>query len=170
MARRVFVAFSRNNTLAVIDAESRHVLREVAVGMAPFGVAASATHVFVTNRGGRRPEASDSVAPSSGSMIATDRVTGSSVSGTVTVIDTGDFSTREVPVGLAPSGISLSPDGKLAAVANGHSDSISLVDTGTLQRDRAQDRHLARRNAGQPAGSHGVRAGRAHDLRGVRRQ
>jgi len=66
--KRVFVAFSRNNTLAVIDAESRHVLREVPVGMAPFGVAASATHAFVTNRGGRRPEASDSVAPSSGSM------------------------------------------------------------------------------------------------------
>jgi len=131
--KRVFVAFSRNNTLAVIDAESRHVLREVPVGMAPFGVAASATHVFVTNRGGRRPEASDSVAPSSGSMIATDRVTGSSVSGTVTVVDTGDFSTREVPVDLAPSGISLSPDGKLAAIANGHSDSISLVDTATLQ-------------------------------------
>ena len=167
--KRVFVAFSRNNTLAVIDAESRHVLREVAVGMAPFGVAVSATHVFVTNRGGRRPEASDSVAPSSGSMIATDPVTGSSVSGTVSVVDTGDFSTREVPVGLAPSGISLSPDGKLAAVANGHSDSISLVDTGTLG-DRRQDPHVARRNAGQPAGRHGLRAGRAHDLRGVRRQ
>jgi len=130
--KRVFVAFSRNNTLAVIDAESRHVLREVPVGMAPFGVAASATHVFVTNRGGRRPEASDSVAPSSGSMIATDRVTGSSVSGTLTVVDAGDFSTREVAVGLAPSGISLNPNGKLAAIANGHSDSISLVDTGTL--------------------------------------
>jgi YVTN family beta-propeller protein len=131
--KRVFVAFSRNNSLAVIDVESRQVLREVAVGMAPFGVAASATHVFVTNRGGRRPEASDSVAPSSGSMIATDRVTGSSVSGTLTAVDTRDFSTREVPVGLAPSGLAMSPDGKLAAVANGHSDSISLVDTGTLR-------------------------------------
>jgi YVTN family beta-propeller protein len=130
--KTAFVAFNRSNTLAVFDTEMRQLTREVPVGMAPFGVAVSRTHVFVTNRGGRRPSPSDTVAPSSGSMIATDKTTGSSVSGTVTAINTDDFSTREVEVGLAPSGIAISPDEKMLAVANAHSDSISLVDAGTL--------------------------------------
>jgi len=56
--KTAYVAFSRNNTVAVIDAEARKVSRQVAVGMAPFGVVASRTHVFVTNRGGRRPVSS----------------------------------------------------------------------------------------------------------------
>ena len=128
-----YVAFSRNNTLGVIDATSREVSREVPVGIAPFGVAATPERVFVTNRGGRRPVASDTTAPSSGSMVVSDAVTGSTVSGTVTVVDTAGFSTREVSVGLAPSGLVLSPDQKLLAVANGHSDSISVVDTASLQ-------------------------------------
>jgi YVTN family beta-propeller protein len=130
--KTAFVALNRSNTLAVFDADTRQLKREVPVGMAPFGVAVSRTRVFVTNRGGRRPSASDTVAPSSGSMIATDKTTGSSVSGTLTAINTDDFSTRDVDVGLAPSGIAISADEKTVAVANAHSDSISLVDTGSL--------------------------------------
>jgi YVTN family beta-propeller protein len=130
--KTAYVAFNRNNTLAVIDAESKHVKREVPVGMAPFAVSVSSKCVFVTNRGGRRPASSDTVAPSSGSMIATDPTTGSSNSGTLTAIDADNFSTREVAVGLAPSGIALSPDQKLLAVANAHSDSVSLVNTSAL--------------------------------------
>ena len=131
--RTAYVAFNRNNTVAVIDAESKQVKREVPVGMAPFGVVVSSAQIFVTNRGGRRPAASDTVAPSSGSLIATDATTGSSSSGTLTAISTKDFSTREVTVGLAPAGIALSPDEKLLAVANAHSDSISLVETASLR-------------------------------------
>ncbi len=131
--KTAYVAFSRANALAVIDADSRKVTRQVAVGVAPFGVVASRTHVFVTNRGGRRPVKPDKVAPSSGSMVATDPLTGSSVSGTLTAIDAQDFSTREIAVGLAPSALALSSDEKLLAVANGHSDSISLVETGSLR-------------------------------------
>ncbi|PYT28947.1 MAG: hypothetical protein DMG57_13170 [Acidobacteria bacterium] len=133
--KTIYVAFSRNNSLAVIDADSRQIKREVAVGMAPFGVAVSdkTERIFVSNRGGHRPSATESMAPSSGSLIATDSVTGTSVSGTVSVISVKDFSSREIPVGLAPSGLALSADEGLLAVANAHSDSVSLVDTGTLE-------------------------------------
>jgi len=127
-----YVAFSRNNTVAVIDAKSRQIKREVAVGMAPFGVVAALKQIFVTNRGGRRPSSADTVAPSSGSMIATDATTGSSVSGTLSVISAEDFSTREVKVGLAPAGLALSRDQKLLAVANAHSDSISIIETASF--------------------------------------
>ena len=130
--KTAYVALSRSNTLAVVDVPARQVLREIPVGIAPFGVAVTPGRVFVTNRGGRRSVATDTTAPSSGSMVVSDAVTGSSASGTVTVVNTNDSSTREIPVGLAPSALALSPGGKLLAVANGHSDSISLVDTDSL--------------------------------------
>ena len=50
------------------------------------------------------------------------------------MVDPETLKVSEVPVGLAPSQLALSPDEKLLAVANGHSDSISILDTGTLAR------------------------------------
>jgi YVTN family beta-propeller protein len=134
--RTAYVAFSRNNTLAVVDAATHEIRKEVEVGIAPFGVAVSTqpARIFVSNRGGRRPAPGDTVAPSSGAKIVSDPVTGSSTTGSVSVIDPQSLAVREVPVGLAPSQLSLSPDSKLLAVANGHSDSISLLDTSTLAR------------------------------------
>ncbi|WP_321470402.1 bifunctional YncE family protein/alkaline phosphatase family protein [uncultured Paludibaculum sp.] len=130
-----YVAFSRNNTLAEIDTATRKVKREIPVGVAPFHVALEprSGRVFVSNRGGRRPKPGDVLAPSSGSKIASDPVTGSSVSGTLTVIDPDGSEPKEVAVGLAPSGLALRGDGKELAVANGHSDSVTLVDTATLK-------------------------------------
>lgn len=130
-----YVAFSRNNTLAEIDAATRKVKREIPVGVAPFHVAVEprSGRIFVSNRGGRRPKDGDVLAPSSGSKIASDPVTGSSVSGTITVIDPDGSQPREVAVGLAPSGMVLRGDGKELAVANGHSDSVTLIDTATLK-------------------------------------
>ncbi len=89
--KTAYVAFSRSNTLAVIDAATHEITKEVEVGMAPFGVAVSKDRgrIYVTNRAGRRPAANDTVAPSAGSEVATDPVTGSTVSGTLSVIDGG---------------------------------------------------------------------------------
>ncbi len=131
-----YVAFSRNNTLAVFDATTRKLTREIPVGIAPFAVALSKKQgtIFVSNRGGRRPGSGDTLAPTSGSQIVSDPVTGSAASGTLSAINAETFAVRETPVGLAPSGLALSPDEKTLAVANGHSDSISLVDTASLNR------------------------------------
>src|SRR6266446_1626651 len=130
-----YVAFSRNNSLAVIDTATRKITREIPVGIAPFGVVLSRQGtLYVSNRGGRRPGAGDTVAPSSGSQVVTDPVTGSTTSGTVSVVDAKTQAVREIAVGLAPSGLALSPDEKTLAVANGHSDSISLIDTASLRK------------------------------------
>ena len=134
---KAYVAFSRNNTVAVIDAGTRALAREIPVGMAPFGVAVSAKHgtVFVSNRAGRQPKPGESTAPSSGSNVLTDSRTGSTVSGTVSVIDPETMSVKAtVEVGLAPSGMALSPDENTLVVANGHSDTVTLVDTSKLRR------------------------------------
>ncbi len=131
-----YVAFSRNNTVGVIDVRSRTLKREVEVGIAPFAVVVSSKtgRVFVSNRGGRRPAAGDANAPSAGTLVAADPRTGSSVSGTVSVIDARNLAVQEVPVGLAPSGMALSPDESTLLVANGHSDSVTFLDTRTLAR------------------------------------
>ena len=131
-----YVALSRNNTLAVIDTRSRQIKREVPVGMAPFGVLFSAREgrIFVSNRGGRRPRSGDSLAPSSGSQVVSDPQTGAATSGTLSVINAKDFSVQEMAVGLAPSKMALSPDERILVVANGHSDSISLLDTKSLNK------------------------------------
>ncbi|MBI3665363.1 MAG: bifunctional YncE family protein/alkaline phosphatase family protein [Acidobacteria bacterium] len=129
-----YVAFSRSNTLAIIEASSRRLKKEIPVGMAPFAVVVSAKHdmIFVSNRGGRRPASEDKLAPSSGSMVASDPATGATISGTVSVIGARSHAAREVEVGLAPSGLALSPDESTLAVANGHSDSATLVNISTL--------------------------------------
>ena len=131
--RFAYVAFSRNNTLAVIDTTTREVVKEVEVGVAPFGVAVSGGQVFVTNRGGRRSQPGDTIAHSSGTPIVTDPVTGAATSGTISVVDAKTQAVREVNVGLGPSQMALSPDGKTLAVMDGHSDAVTLVQTASLE-------------------------------------
>ena len=130
--KTAYVAFSRNNSLAIFDVDSRQLREEIPVGVAPFGVALSRSSgkVFVTNRGGRRPRPGDITSPSSGTAVVTDAVTGSSTSGTLSVFDPETHKTQELAVGLAPSNIALSPDQKVIAVTNSHSDSVSIFDVG----------------------------------------
>src|SRR5439155_2447089 len=78
--------------------------------------------------------AGDTVAPSSGSRVVTDAVTGSSANGSLSVVDTKTGAAREIVVGLAPSQMAVNPKGTILAVANSHSDSLSLIDTTTLAR------------------------------------
>lgn len=134
--KRAYIAFSRNNTLAVVDASSRKIEREVEVGVAPFAVvyAARQGRVFVSNRGGRRPKPGETTAPSSGTQVLSDPRSGFAVTGTVSVVEVDRYAVREVEVGLAPSGMALSPDESLLAVANGHSDTVTLLETDTLRR------------------------------------
>ena len=131
---KAYVALSLNDAVAQVDAATRNVERLIPVGMAPFGVAVSKqpSRVFVSNRGGRRADAHDSVAPSSGERIVSNPATGASASGTVSVIDIAGGKASDVAVGLAPAVVALSPDESMLAVANAHSDSISIIDTKTL--------------------------------------
>src|SRR4051794_19181405 len=77
---KAYVAFSRSNTLAVMDAATYEITKEVQVGNAPFSVSVSKAHgrIFVSNRGGRRATEKDTTAPSSGTAVVTDPVTGAS--------------------------------------------------------------------------------------------
>ena len=130
--KQAFVAFSRSNTVALIDTETLTLKTEFEVGNAPFGIVATQGKLFVANRGGRRAAPGDTTAPSSGTAIVTNPSTGASLSGTVSVIDLGKRLVWDLEVGLAPAAIVISPDGKTVAVANSNSDSISFIDSTAL--------------------------------------
>ncbi len=132
--KKAYVALTNNNTLAVMNAETREVEREVRVGMVPYSVvvAPKRGRIFVTNRAGRKPAEGDVTAFSSSSRVLTDPATGSTASGTVSVIDLKSMEERQVEVGLAPAGLALTPDEKTLAVSNAHSDSVTLMDTASL--------------------------------------
>jgi YVTN family beta-propeller protein len=129
-----YVAFSRSNSLAVVDADKLEVVKEIPVGVAPFAVVTAGGRVFVTNRAGRPAGAGDTVAPSSGTNVVSDPVTGSSTTGTLSVIDAKTGEAREIAVGLQPANMALHPKGSPLVVANSHSDSLSFIDTKTFAR------------------------------------
>src|SRR5207249_5007145 len=90
-------------------------------------------YAYVSNWGGRRPKAQDKTAPSSGTPTVIDE-RGVGASGTVMKIDIANVRiVKETPVGLHPAGIALSGDGKTLYVANANSDTVSILQTKTLE-------------------------------------
>ncbi len=129
--RAAYVCLNRRNSLAIVDLASGRLKKEIAVGVAPVSVVAAAEggKVFVANWGGARPEPGDATANSAGTPTRVDKA-GIASSGSVSVIDiVRGQAVREITVGLHPAGMALRPDGKLLAVANANSDSVSLLDT-----------------------------------------
>ncbi len=109
------------------------VLWTSATGMAPFGLALTATKAYVTNWAGPVPvDASRETAGIPYAKVYIDPRTGATASGSVSVFDieSGKKET-EVEVGLHPNAIITSPDKQFVYVANGNSDDISVISTRT---------------------------------------
>lgn len=121
------VALNQKHELAFVDVDSGKV-ETVAVGAYPYTVVVNGDRAWVSNWGGRRPKAGDTtdgVIP-----VVVDPRTGIPNNGSVSVVDIpGRKVIAEIATGLHPSGMALSPDGKLLYVANANSDSVSVIDT-----------------------------------------
>ncbi|MFO0845950.1 MAG: alkaline phosphatase family protein [Gemmataceae bacterium] len=136
--KRAYVCLSRNNALGVVDLEKGVLAEQVPVGVAPFAVALSGDErtAFVSNWGGRRPNAGERTAPSSGTPVLVD-ARGVASSGTVGRVDLGaGRMRREVETGLHPAGLALSADGKKLYVANANSDTVTVLDAAALSREK----------------------------------
>ncbi len=127
--KRLYAALNRANTLAEFDLESGRLLRQVPVGVAPYGVALSrdGKTAYVSNWGGRRPHAGDPVAYSSGTGVVIDPGSGVASTGTVSVVDLESGRVEEVGVGLRPCAMLLE-QGRLYIACAG-SDTVSVLDT-----------------------------------------
>ena len=129
---QLFVTLSRNNSLAKINLRDKSI-QEIPVGIAPYEVVLATDHkAYVTNWGGRKPLAGESTYNTSGSLILVDPKTGIANNGSVSVVDLDLGSqTKDIPVGLHPTGMALSPDGRFLAVACANSDQVFVIDTKT---------------------------------------
>src|SRR5262249_47194080 len=104
--------------------------------MVPYAIAVShdGRRLYISNWGGRRPEADDTTAKSSGSVLVVDEETGIVNTGSVSVVDLQQQElVATIMVGLHPCGLCLSRDGTRLFVANANSDTVNCIDTATLK-------------------------------------
>jgi YVTN family beta-propeller protein len=128
--RQLYVCLSRNNSLGVVDLDSGALTREIAVGVAPFDVVIgpSGAEAWVSCWGGRRPAAGRRAAPSSGTPVSVD-ARGVADSGMVAVVDLpAGRMAEEIDVGLHPSDLVATGDGRRLFVANANADTVSIID------------------------------------------
>jgi YVTN family beta-propeller protein len=150
---KIYVALNVANRLAEIDATTGKVLRTWDVGVAPYGVALAGNKIYVSNWGGRRPDANSVVGPIG--RNGTVRVDARSVAneGSVSIIDLNSQSqtaTAEILTGLHACALALSPNGKFLVCANAGSDTVSVIDTRT---DKIVETIFARQKPGDPFGA-----------------
>lgn len=149
---RLYLAANLSNRLLEMDAENGTVLRSFEVGVAPYDVVLHAGKAYVSNWGGRRPEADSVTGPAGrGTTVRVDPVRFIASEGSVTIIDlAGGVPAKEVVAGLHSSAAALSPDARHLAVANAGSDTVTVIDTKT---DRVVETISLRWQVGDPFGA-----------------
>jgi YVTN family beta-propeller protein len=144
--KRIYVAANLSNRLLELDAATGTVLRTWDVGVAPFDVIVGKKKIYVSNWGGRRPDANSPVGPAGqGTHVRVDDRSIAS-EGSVSVIDlNSELRTpdSELLTGLRACAMALSPNRKFLVVANAGSDTVSVIDTRT---DKIVETICARRN------------------------
>jgi YVTN family beta-propeller protein len=153
--KKIYVALNLSNRLVEMEAATGKVLRTWNVGVAPFDVALVGHKIYVSNWGGRQPDAGSATGPAGqGTRVRVDARAIAS-EGSVTVIDLSPPTApitppREIVTGRHACALALSPNGKFLAVANAGSDTISIVDT---HSDQIIETLCARQNPGDPFGA-----------------
>ena len=129
--KRLYVVLNLSNRLAEMDLATGQVLRAWTTGVAPYDVLLAGDKAYVSNWGGRRPQAGDVTGPAGrGTRVRVDPVRHIASEGSVTVIGlAGDQAVREIMTGRHASGLALSPDGRYVAAANAAADTLSIIDT-----------------------------------------
>jgi YVTN family beta-propeller protein len=144
--KRLYVALNLSNRLVELDAVTGAVLRLWKTGVAPYDVVLAGDKAYVSNWGGRRPDATSVTGPAGqGTFVRVDPVRYVASEGSVTVVEIQNSKEDappsseiqepkcEVLTGLHASGMALSPNGRYLVVANAGSDTLSVIDTRTGQ-------------------------------------
>ena len=144
--KTAYVVLDNNDTLAKIDLTTTppSKVAEIRVGNVPHSVVISpdGKTAYVSNEAGRIATAKDFQEYSNGTPVVAKYPTGSTSTGTVSVIDLATFAVSgQIETGLHPTGMALW--GKYLLVANAYSDSLSVIDT-------TCDRELGKIDLGLP--------------------
>ena len=141
-AKTAYVVLDDNDTLTKIDLAAATPVQgpEVRVGNVPHSVVISpdGRTAYVSNEAGRIATKNDFQGYSNGTPVVAQYPTGSTATGTVSVVDLATFKvTASISTGLHPTGMAFW--GKYLLVANTYSDSISVIDTTCNQEVRKID-------------------------------
>jgi DNA-binding beta-propeller fold protein YncE len=153
--KKIYVALNLSNRLAELDAATGRVLRIWDVGVAPYDVALAGRKIYVSNWGGRRPDADSVTGPAGrGTQVRVDSRSIAS-EGSVSIIELNTnieqrTSNIELRTGLHAGALGLSPDGRWMVVANTGSDTLSVIDT---RKDQIVETICARQNPGDLFGA-----------------
>jgi DNA-binding beta-propeller fold protein YncE len=153
--KRIYVALNLSNRLAELDAVTGKVLRLWDVGVAPFDVALVGHKVYVSNWGGRRPDAHSFIGPAGrGTFVRVDNRYIAD-EGSVSVIDldaTSEARDWELGIltGIHACALAVSPNGRYLVVANAGSDSLTAIDT---REDKIVETICARQDPGDVFGA-----------------
>jgi YVTN family beta-propeller protein len=146
--RRIYVALNLSNRVAELDATTGQVLRTWDVGVDPFAVLRAGGKLYVSNWGGRRPEANTRTGPAGQDTLV--RVNAHDVAdeGSVSVIELDAKSgtpvvKTEILTGPRAGALALSPNEKYVVCANSGNDTLSIIDTRT---DKVVETLSARQN------------------------
>lgn len=165
--KTLYVTLFNNGTLAAVDlstydaATGRTAMVEAPVGSSPERVVVSrdGSKVYVANRGGKLPEAGDTL--DEDDPVVVDPKTYKASTGTVSVVSAAQIAadaehavTKTISVGLQPTDMTFSPDGSRLFVANANNDSVSVIgaDTDTVVETIATSPAPGRLAAGSPNG------------------
>ena len=128
--KKLYVAGNLSNRLFELDSATGKVLRTFDVGALPYDVVLCGNKVYVSNWGGRRPDAKSVTGPAGrGTVVRVDPVRYIANEGSVSVVDLATSKSTDILVGLHSSAMVLSPDNRYLCVANAGSDTVSVIDT-----------------------------------------
>ena len=173
--KKIYVAGNLSNQLFELDAATGKLLRTWNVGVAPFDVVLAGHKLYVSNWGGRRPDAGSATGPAGrGTLVRVDARSIAS-EGSVSVIDLADGTVtggasvpasrslsptisgtsgasphREIIIGPHACALALSPNGKFLVAASAGSDMLSVIDT---RSDEVVETLTARQQPGDPFGA-----------------
>jgi DNA-binding beta-propeller fold protein YncE len=132
--KRLYVVGNLSNQLLELDLESEATnkfVRSFPVGFAPYDVLLVGNKAYVSNWGGRRPDANSITGPAGhGTKVRVDPVRHIANDGSVTVVDLvrGEVLT-EIRTGLHSSAMAVTSSGRFLVVANAGTDTLSVIDT-----------------------------------------
>ena len=127
----IYVVLNGSDEVVKLRWSDKKEIWRAKTGVAPFGVVVVKDRVYVTNWGG--PQVTDSSRVTAGvpwGLAYTDKTTGATAEGTVSVFDAVSGKVlREIKSGLHPNEIISSADGKFVYVSNGNSDDVTVINT-----------------------------------------
>ncbi|HKD05859.1 MAG TPA: hypothetical protein VKB79_08150 [Bryobacteraceae bacterium] len=130
--KTAYAVLDNNNTLTKIDLTAATPTQgaEVRVGNVPHSVVISpdGNTAYVSNEAGRIATVADFQGYSNGTPVVAQFPTGSTSTGTISVVDLASFTvTGSISTGLHPTGMAFW--GKYLLVANAYDDTLSVIDT-----------------------------------------